>query len=60
MVILQLSAVYLVIILGALVLAFFSILANSFIHVSNSVGVVDKGGILGVWISCNAFMSGSL
>ena len=42
----------------ALVLAFFSILAGFAIHICISVGVAGKDGILRLWISCNAFMSG--
>ena len=60
MVVLQLSAVCLVMILWASVLAFFPILVSFSIHVCNYVGIVGKGGILSIWISCNVLMARSL
>ena len=58
--ILQLSVVYLAMILWACVLAFFPMLAISSIHVCISAGLMDRGGMLGFWMSCRIWMSGSL
>ena len=41
-------------------MAFFPILTRSSMYVCTSVELVYKGGILGVWISCNALLFGSL
>jgi hypothetical protein len=56
--VLQLIEVCLITILWAS--AFFPILVSSSIHVCSSVGLVGSGGILGVWVNCNAIMFGLL
>ena len=48
------------IILWASILAFLPIVASSSIQVCRSVGLVGKGGILGVWSDCSDIISGSL
>lgn len=60
MVVLQFSAVCLVMILWASVLAFLSILISYSIHGRSSMGLACNGGILRVWISCSVVMFGSL
>ena len=57
---LQLIDVCLVIILWASALAFLPIVASSSTQVCNSMGLVCKGGMLGVWSVCSDIMSGSL
>lgn len=60
MVVLQFNVVCLVMILWALVLAVFPMLASFSIYARNYVELIGRGGIWGICISYNAFMSGLL